>query len=277
MKNIIFILTACMLLFCCGDMENRDQKSVNSALSSLVNSHDPDTIVITYGDFYKPFAWGEKGQALGVQVDFVEEILVKRLGYKVRHEACPWKRCQKMVREGSRDGFFTVSTPERAEYTVKTEIPFYRTSFVLHTGKNNPKLSLIKTIRNIEDIKKYPQIRHIHMFGSGWHELHLKNLKFVSEIKNAAMIPQMLATGRADLYIEQAEMFRYQVRELGLSDEVITIPAPLREMGWHLFIRKDSEWVKIMPQLNRELKKLQRSGELNRIKNRLFKKYGIDS
>ena len=277
MKKLLYILTACLLLSCSGEKENRDHKSVNSVPSSMDNSSDPDTIVITYGDFYKPFAWGEKDKALGVQIDFVEEILVKRLGYKVRHEACPWKRCQKMVREGSRDGFFTVSTPERAEYTVKTEIPFYRTAFVLHTGKNNSKLSLIKTIRNIEDLKKYPQIRHIHMFGSGWHELHLKNLKYVSEIKNAAMIPQMLASGRADLYIEQAEMFRYQVRELGLSHEVITIPASMREMGWHLFIRKDSPWVKIMPQLDRELKKLQSTGELNRIKIRLFKKYGIGS
>jgi polar amino acid transport system substrate-binding protein len=63
-----------------------------------------DTIMIVYGSQYKPFAWGgDDLVAYGIQRDFVEEILGKRMGLKVKHEAYPWQRCQVLVKDGQKD------------------------------------------------------------------------------------------------------------------------------------------------------------------------------
>lgn len=79
--------------------------------SSFIGAQETESLTIAYGSDYKPFAWGENGKPFGVQKDFVEEILVKRMGIKVIHQAFPWKRCQEYVRLGMKDGFFTVPTP----------------------------------------------------------------------------------------------------------------------------------------------------------------------
>lgn len=235
------------------------------------------TLTITYGSKYKPFAWGENGIPYGIQMDFVEEILSKRMGIKVKHEVYPWKRCQKYVREGEKDGFFTVPTPVRAEYTIKSTIPFYKTHFVMHTSKKNPNIERLKKVKSLADLEKMNDISHVYMLGSGWHENALKNMKTIHKIPNASKIPLMLTTLRADVYIEQTSMFLYQAKKLNISEQVLTFNEPsIRELGWHIFIGKKSKHQSLMPKINKMLETLQSSGELEKIKLEIFKRYGID-
>ncbi|OUR78110.1 hypothetical protein A9Q83_09020 [Alphaproteobacteria bacterium 46_93_T64] len=246
-------------------------------ISFSFNSYAENTITITYGADYKPFAWGEEGVPFGVQRDFVEEILGNRLGIKVIHEACPWARCQNFVREGTRDGFFTVPTPARAEYTITSSIPFYETHFVMHTSKKNPNIEQLKTVTSIMDLERMHNLRHIHMLGSGWHENVLRNMKDVSTIPDASNIPMMLKLLRADVYIEQAEMFRYQAKRSGILDEVLTLNEPsIRKLGWHIFIGKKSKYQFLMPKISAMLETLQASGELKKIKQEIFLKHEIE-
>ena len=236
-----------------------------------------EPLTVAYGADYRPFAWEQDGEPLGVQRDFVEEVLVQRAGLVVKHVACPWKRCQKSVRDGALDAFFTVPTVQRAEYAIATSVAFYHTHFVMHTGKTNPYLDRLKSVSTIEDIESLPNLRHIHMLGSGWHEQALINMKNVNQINDATRIPLMLAYDRADLYIEQREMFRYQAERLGVIDRLVTIEEPsIRALGWHLFIAKNSDGASLIPKINKVLSKLKASGELEQIKQTLFAKYGIE-
>ncbi|NRA15566.1 MAG: transporter substrate-binding domain-containing protein [Oceanospirillaceae bacterium] len=245
-------------------------------LSFSFDSFAEDAIRITYGSYYKPFAWGEEGVPYGVQKDFVEEILGKRLGIKVIHEACPWARCQALVREGSRDGFFTVPTPERAQYTKTSSLPFYETHFVMHTSKNNPNIKQLKAITSLKDLEKIQNLMHIHMLGSGWHINALKNMKNIITIPDASNIPMMLKLLRADVYIEQAEMFRYQAKKAGVLDELVTFNEPsIRKLGWHIFIGNKSKYQYLIPKINQILESLRASGELEKIKHQIFLKHGI--
>ncbi|HSG53708.1 MAG TPA: transporter substrate-binding domain-containing protein, partial [Rheinheimera sp.] len=180
-----------------------------------------DEIIIGFGEAYKPFAWNDHGVSAGIQADFVEEVLVNQLGLKIVRLACPWRRCQQLVKAGEIDGFFTVPTEEREAYTVKTTVPFYHTNFVMHTAKDNRNLPAFKLAKNLLDIEMLNYVVHVNMRGSGWHNHALRNVKHRTEVQDALMIPKMLVQGRADLYIEQAEMFRYQAKELGLLDDII--------------------------------------------------------
>lgn len=246
-------------------------------LSISLDGHAERVLTITYGADYKPFAWDDYGVAFGIQRDFVDAVLSKRMGLEVKHESCPWKRCQELVRKGKKDGFFTVPTPEREEYTIASSQPFYETHFVMHTGKDNPHLEQLKQVKTLEDLEQMPDISHVHMLGSGWHDEMLKNMAKVQKNVDAAKIPLLLAYNRADLYIEQAEMFRYQARQAGVLDELETLREPsIRRLGWHLFIAKDSPFAELMPQIDATLKAMRESGELDQIKESLFTEYGID-
>ncbi|NRA15567.1 MAG: transporter substrate-binding domain-containing protein [Oceanospirillaceae bacterium] len=246
-------------------------------ISLSLNSFAGDAITIIYGADYKPFAWGEEGAAYGVQKDFVEEILGKRLGIKVIHETCPWARCQDLVREGLKDGFFTIPTSERALYTKTSSLPFYETHFVMHTSKNNPYIKQLKAITSLKDLEKIQSLKHIHMFGSGWHKNALKNMKYISTINDASQIPMMLKLLRVDVYIEGAEMFRYQAKKAGILDELVTFNEPsIRELGWHIFIGNKSKYQYLIPKINQILERLRASGELEKIKHQIFLKYGIN-
>lgn len=250
-----------------------------SALLLIVTylaSASSDEITIGFGEAYKPFAWNENGVASGVQADFVKEILRNQLGLQVNLIACPWRRCQQLVQSGEIDGFFTVPTAERETYTVKTDLPFYYTNFVMHTAKDNPNLPKFMAVKDLADIKKLPNIIHIYMHGSGWHKQELKHVTRRVEIQDALLIPKMLVLKRADLYIEQAEMFRYQANSLGLLDNIFTLNQPIiYEMPWHLFISKQSPHITQLPTINHRLAGLKASGELEKIKMTIFTKNGI--
>ncbi len=277
----VWFVLSCVLMvsfFGCSknNSDSTDGKKNSDADTASVQAEE--TIIITYGSTYKPFSWlGDDGVAYGVQKDFVEEILGKRMGLKVIHKAYPWARCQEMVKSGEVDGFFTVPTPERAEYTITSSIPFYETHFVMHTGKTNPKIEKLKKVKSISDLEKMADVKHIFMLGSGWHKDSLKNMKNIHEIPDATKIPLMLKSLRADVYIEQSEMFKYQAKEAGIADDILTFKEPsIRKMGWHIFIGKKSKYQSLMPKINDTLEQLQATGELEKIKLEIFKKNGIE-
>jgi polar amino acid transport system substrate-binding protein len=237
---------------------------------------EPEPITIVYGDSYKPFAWGSGLDARGIQRDFVQRVLVERMGLRVVHEVLPWRRAQNYVRDGERDGFFTVPTEERAQYTSATAASFYETHFVMHTAKRNPQVMALRRVRTLQDLEGLPELRHIHMLGSGWHETALKFMPNVTQAVDAARIPSMLVRMRADLYIEQLEMFRFQAQEVGLLEEIVSFPdLPLRKVGWHLFFGKKSKHLHLLPRIDDELRQMQASGELQRLKVELFQRHGI--
>lgn len=233
-------------------------------------------LTVVYGDAYKPFAWERDGEIVGVQPDFVNAILVEEMGLSVIHEPCPWKRCQRQVELGQRDAFFTVPTEERATYTVRTQQPFYTTHFVLHTAKDNPFVERLKSVSSLEELSGMKALRHVYMLGSGWHETHLAGVARVKTAQNSSSIPLILARNWADVYVEQRELFRFQAQAAGLEDELVSLDQnALRTLGWHLFIGEKSEHAELIPRIDAVLRELADSGELERIKARIFARYGM--
>ncbi|WP_164084745.1 substrate-binding periplasmic protein [Alteromonas flava] len=245
-------------------------------LIALPNSVASQIITIAYGDAYKPFAYAGDREAEGIQVDFVEELLVTRLGLTVQHVSCPWKRCQRMVSEGTLDGFFTVPTSERESYTQESEIPFYTTDFVIHVAQKSPVIEQLRKVTFVPELLAMQELRHVFMRGSGWHEEMLKTAQNVTRVADASVIPMMLIQNRADLYIEQAEMFQFQAAQLGLDEQLLTLPRPIiQRVNWHLFISNKSSNITLLPRLNALLATLKESGELEQLQREIFARYKI--
>jgi acetone carboxylase gamma subunit len=102
-------------------------------------------------------------------------------------------------------------------------------------------------------------------------------MKNVYEITDATKIPLLLKVQRYDVYIEQEEMFRYQAKVLGVLQDIVTFENPTMNMvGWRIFISMNSRYRSIIPQIDSMLMKLKESGELEKIKREIFRKYGIE-
>ncbi|WP_019613842.1 substrate-binding periplasmic protein [Psychromonas ossibalaenae] len=228
---------------------------------------------VVFSDGYLPFSWQQDNQIKGILKDLLDEILVQRMGIKVSYEICPWARCQMMVKEGQRDALFTVSSTKRDRYSMKTELPLFISDFFIYSGANNKNLPLLQRVKNLESLLALENLRYVYLLGSGWHDQNLATAHHVTTVLYPAKILDLLKFNRADVYIEQAVSMNYQIKRLNLNQGIIQIPAVMDHTSWHLYIGNKSDYISILPQLDRMLDKMQKEGSLQKLHDKIFSKY----
>ncbi len=229
---------------------------------------------VVYAQGYLPFSWSdEDGKVQGAEIDFINEILNKRMGIKVNHNVYPWARAQSLVKKGSADAFVTIPNAKRRRYTQVSDTPLFNSNFLMHTGSRNPKIPQLKKIDSLEQLLTDKNIVHGHIVGGGWHKLNLKSASLVQKATNSLQIMEMLDRNRIDVYIEQAPLIRYQMKILGFEERIVELPQVMAETQWHICIGKNSAYLKIMPDLNKLLKKMQDDGSLVKLQKKIFSQY----
>ena len=178
-----------------------------------------------------------------------------------------------MVQSGDADAFVTIPTPLRSSYTNIAELPFFKSEFIMFTGSENPKIELLKKIKNLVDLKSHGEIMHLILRGGGWHGQHMRGVKQLSEINDSTDILRNLAINRGDVYIEQKTIVLYQINMLGLKNKIHGINTVLDETSWHLCIGKLSSLSDKLPEINNLLHKMQVNGELKFLKEEIFSRY----
>ncbi len=227
-----------------------------------------------YAQGYLPFSWiDEQGTARGVEVDFVQAVISKRLGLKVNHAILPWARGQSMVEEGQADIFVTIPNKKRRAYALVSDLPLFSSNFLMYTGASNPKINTLKAITNLQNLITKKNIIHGHIVGAGWHATRLKNVEFLQVAPSSLQILQLLDKNRIDVYIEQAPLIAYQIKTLGFESRITEIPQVLEETHWHICLSKKSQFVNIMPRLNKLLKDMKNTGALTQLQKEIFSQY----
>jgi len=212
---------------------------------------------------YSPFIHKDSlGNPSGFYKDLMNEIF-KRMGIPLQCEVYPWKRAQKYVQEGLGDGMVTTMTQKRRSLFKATD-PLFINNERVFARSDNPRIKQIMAIKSIEGLKPFKVVETI---GSGWSEEHFKDLNIIWAPTHTTAL-NMLANGRADIYVLG--------REPGISDiiERINKKSPYREgfkkimVGQHtlttinycLLIRKNSNYIGIIPEFNRTLHNLKEDG-----------------
>ncbi len=231
-----------------------------------------DELRIMYAQSFEPFSWAGP-EPRGILVDFVDEILVRRLNIPLKHEIGPWARCQHMVANGQRDAIFTIPNAQRRAYAEVSRWPLFSSEFVIFTGVNNPHIDEIRQIGSLAELKLHPELVNVSIIGGGWHSTNLEGVKQHTRVVNSTEILKLLKHNRADIYIEQAALVRYQLKMLGMEQDIVEIPNVLDVTDWHLCIGKRSPLVGLMPAINRELEQMQRDGSLERLRREIFSRY----
>lgn len=106
-----------------------------------------DTLnIVTDQAYWHPFTYSEKGQAKGVHIDMVKKALFD-LGYKVKFEPKPWKRCLMEAQKGKYDAVVSASyKPQRAAVfyfpddadTAQSAFRITQVEYVIVTSSKSP-------------------------------------------------------------------------------------------------------------------------------------------
>ncbi len=231
-------------------------------------------MILVYAESYQPYSWkSDEGKIQGVEVDFVSEILANKMGISIRHEIYPWARAQSLVRQGHADAFVTIPNDSRREYSQESDTPFFISNFLIYTGMSNPKKAMLQQIKTLPELIKRPELIHGQILGAGWHISHLKEAKNVQKFSTSLQILQMLDKNRIDVYIEQAPLILYQIKELDFDGRISEIDNVMDKTNWHICIGKKSSYFKILPKLNALLASMESDGSLQRLRKKIFKKY----
>ena len=229
-----------------------------------VPSFAQDTMQLVYFSNGAPFSWEEDGKIQGILVDIIEEAIHTRMGIPVSHKGYPWMRAQMIVKNGKADAFVTVPTPERQAYTVVNSEPVDQITFTIFTRKNGSKIEALKKVRKIKALEEFIIG---HYLGSGWAKQKLKGMK-VEWIPNVSQTLKKLALGRVDVFVDASKGVYFNIKKLGLQDQIIEIPNVLDSAPFHLCIRKNSPFIKILSQFDEIVKEMRKDGTFEKIYNR---------
>jgi len=233
----------------------------------------------------RPFFWvddenywpaiyrGTDGKPAGIFNDIMTEAFA-RLHIPLKKAVYPWKRAQKMVKEGEADGMVTVYTRERKAYTVATE-PLWKIGETLFFRRDDPKACRILKIKSFKEMREFTLV---DIQGSGWtkDQYDANGITNVIWVPNTESAFNMIAKGRADIFIMfDLNAFKIlsekRARNDTLADgyqNIVAITPKFASLPFRLLIRKDSPFVKRIGDINRVLEEMKADGTYKRIRQK---------
>jgi len=233
-----------------------------------VRGYSAEKIFRLSHDDYKPFHWYDKDtqETKGVFIDMIEEILGNRLGYEIVYTEYPWKRAQLQVHNGEEDAYITTPTPERLKYTEVGEKPLIIMQKAVFTYSNNPKIELLRNIKNFEDLRQFKVLDYL---GNGWGKKRLVEETGISPDYSPSIdsVLKKLAAKRGDIFIEDSTIVNYNMRILGLSNEIVELPVVLEATEFKLCVSKKSSFKNDINKIDKIISDMIKDGSLARIIN----------
>jgi len=258
MRNMICILTLCI--------------SLGSALTARA---EDEPLRINYADSYPPLSYGQHDSVKGVLPELMDAILVQEMGHTVVHNAKAWKRAQKEVWEGYADLLITSSTPERAQYSYKSNQPVFTLSFRPFTKINSPASKALQT--NL-DVSTLSQFRFCDVHGNQWGERFYEkhNLNFhVTRSFEACL--RLLTIGRTDIVIHSDHILSEIIKRNSWQDLVRPHPHVMAESPkfYLLLSKKSNHSHALLTDFDLTVERMRRDGSYQHLLRKLNIDYGV--
>lgn len=224
---------------------------------------NPAPLRLAYYDNFAPFSsLGPQGEVRGVFVDIMEELLVRRLGWQVRHEAFPWARAQQRVQKGEADGFITVPTPERLAYTLASSHWVTQGRLVMFVRAQDTALR-----QRLQGLRSPDELRGLRLgayLGNGWVKARFAGheISFSPSRQHAL---RMLLAERFDVLLDSANATQAALRAAGLEREVLELPPTLDSRETRLMLGRSSPYAARLAEVDTALARMRRDGSLVRL------------
>lgn len=225
---------------------------------------DDQTLTFTFAD-WKPIVMMENGQAKGLYVEILRELVEVEMGLKLAYRHRPWKRAQFEVESGHADLLVTIPTEARRGYALISKRPVFPLYFQIYTYKDHPKLDQIRKISSIKDIIEQ-DLTAITNLGNGWHKENVesKGVRTI-EVPQDQNIAKVLAVKRADIMIETPVSMNALIRTHELSEKLVLTDVRFGPINMHIMLSKKSPNAHLMKQLDEALDKITANGRLQQL------------
>jgi polar amino acid transport system substrate-binding protein len=224
----------------------------------VVSAEEP--VKMVYSANGKPLCWGEGDTVQGILIDVSIQVF-KKLRVAATHNGFPWVRAQKMVEEGSADGFITIPTTERRSYADIGTEPVVTMKMVMIVKANSPKIGQLKIVKKASDLKPFVVLSYN---GNSWAKDFLKDLNVDWAVTVEQCLNKLVA-GRGDVYISDENSEKFRIKKLNLEKQLVILPTVLDQRDFYLCIRKSSSHVKLIPKFDQALKQIKAEGILQKI------------
>jgi ABC-type amino acid transport substrate-binding protein len=137
-------------------------------------------------------------------------------GFSLTVDILPWVRAQEAVHDGTADLLCTSITPERQAYALfcKNKLMDNRHYFFFH--KTGPVAAIADQVRNERDFAPFRIATYI---GTRFPDIGRAPQPTDVFVPHTSQALQMIAAGRADIYIGEADTTGSVLKDLGLEDQ----------------------------------------------------------
>lgn len=218
---------------------------------------------MVYAENFAPFSFVDNGQLQGLLPSLMHELLTRRLKLSVEHTVYPWARAQALVKAGQADGFVTVATPERLQYTVPASEWITQDRLTLFARADSPRLPELQKLRSIADLGELSIGSYM---GHGWVQAKLGHLN-VQYATDRSTALRMLLAKRFEVMADVAVPARAGIKSLGLESSIAELPITLDLGDIRLCIGKGSGLLEHMKAIDEALRKMKTDGTVARLMN----------
>ncbi|WP_320499253.1 substrate-binding periplasmic protein [Dongia rigui] len=239
------------------------------ALAAAPAAEADPPLRIVFADNLAPLSFEEDGRPSGLFVDLVREAIGKRLGKPVETLTFPWARAQQMVMHGEADGFVSVATKARLDFTACGSVPALHVPLQSIIRKDDPRRPIFEAARSLEALKSYKVISYR---GNGWAKQYLAGFDvfYASDFDSSL---RGLARGRGDLSVITMASRNYFLHLPEFAQNLTTLPVAVGDLHYYLCIADTSPYQPLLPVFDRAVKSLRSDGTYRKI----LAKYGLDT
>ncbi len=209
---------------------------------------------------YPPFYYEDEGELYGIGVDLVREVF-GRLDMQVEITLYPLSRALTYVKSGAVDGIMIlIKNPEREEYIDYTE-PVLIVRGLLWSAANREEGAV--SLESLAGLKDYKVgVTRGYSYGHEFDEL-LKTLNV--DVANADLFSfRKLLTGRIDVFPANEIVAKGLFKQYpDLRGKFVHSEEAFVEWVLHMGISKQSHLVSMIPEINRVLSDMKKSGSIN--------------
>jgi polar amino acid transport system substrate-binding protein len=219
-------------------------------------------------DPWPPYIEGKAGKPAtgGTLIKLYSEVFKQLKGVKVDYLLMPWKRALIEVEQGKRDGIMALfKTPERLE-VMDFSAPIFtgRTLLWYSTEKfpNGLKWGTIKDLTPFNIIMLRGSAMGKPLVDAKKNGVSLA----ITEINSHYQQFEMISLGRGDITVLTEIVGYHLLRENKMEGIIVPMEKPLSaDDVYYMAFSKKSPARKLIPQINRVIKDMRETGQLDRI------------
>ncbi|MEH6470545.1 MAG: transporter substrate-binding domain-containing protein [Halopseudomonas sp.] len=230
-------------------------------LLSLSSTAKACELSIVYADSWAPISSGEGSLVTGILPSLVQTIIGDQIGCNISHQGVPWGRAQTMLKHGLADAFITTPTAERLSFTRSSHNSFYSLDFVAFADRQSAVHEAFNNGMPLGQIGN--QFRICDVLGNDWAKSFYasQGINFIEAptLDNCLM---MIKRNRADIIIHAADVARHKIQQMGLAEQIVSIPKVFHRVDFTLMVSNRSPLKsQLIDQVDDHLAGMKRSGK----------------